>query len=254
MRRAQHHPPPHSRDRWLLSYADFMTLLFAFFTTLYAASLLDAKEQASVVDGLRSALGGGTVVTGASPTARTTDVKLPAPPRPEDLEAAADRVQIGEARQAIERELGAAVSLGQMQLVEDRRGLVIGIPEAASFATGRAELSEVAIALMHRLSTVLKTLPNAIRIEGHTDDAPIRTAQFASNWELSTARATRVVAFLVARRNRARRVCPRPATGEFHPRAPNTSPESRATQSPRRHRRAQRLRPPGRRNRADPQP
>lgn len=228
MRRAQHHPPPHSRDRWLLSYADFMTLLFAFFTTLYAASLLDAKEQASVVDGLRSALGGGVVVTGASPTARTTDITLPAPPRPEDLEAAADRVQIGEARQAIERELGAAVSLGQMQLVEDRRGLVIGIPEAASFATGRAELSEVAIALMHRLSGVLKTLPNSIRIEGHTDDAPIRTAQFSSNWDLSTARATRVVALLVGDGISPARLS---AAGysEFHPKAPNTSPESRAT-------------------------
>ena len=225
--RRTHHPPPHSRDRWLLSYADFMTLLFAFFTTLYAASLLDSKQKESVADGLKSALGGAAVVTAASPSARTTDVNLPAPKPKEDLEAAADRIQIGEARQAIERELGSAISLGQLQLVDDRRGLVIAIPEAASFAAGRAELSEVATTLMHRLSGVLATLPNAIRIEGHTDDAPIRTAQFSSNWELSTARATRVVALLVADGMSPARLS---AAGysEFHPKAPNTSPASRA--------------------------
>ena len=222
--RRSHHPPAHSRDRWLLSYADFMTLLFAFFTTLYAASLLDSDKQASVVEGLRSALGSKVSAAAGS---NATDIQLPGP-IPDDVAAAAqDRIQIAQARQAIEQQLGDAIDLGRLQLVEDRRGLVIAIPEASSFAPGRADLSEAATELMYRLSQALATLPNSVRIEGHTDDAPIRTAQFSSNWELSTARATRVVALFVGAGLSPSRLS---AAGysEFHPRAANTSPESRA--------------------------
>ena len=225
--RRTHHPPAHSRDRWLLSYADFMTLLFAFFTTLYAASLVEGDDKASVAEGLRAALGGFTALP--EPATAGSDVRLPSPPvvPPEVAEAARDRAQIAAARQAIERELADALAANELQLIEDRRGLVIAIPEAASFAAGRAEMSPTAMAIMHGLARALTTLPNAVRIEGHTDDVPIRTTQFSSNWDLSTARATRVVALLVDDGISPERLS---AAGysQFHPRAANTSPEARA--------------------------
>ena len=83
-------------------------------------------------------------------------------------------------------------------MVEDPRGLVVEVPEAGAFESGKAELSTDAARMMRRVAAMLVGLPNSVRVEGHTDDAPIRTTKFASNWDLSTARATTVVAFLIA--------------------------------------------------------
>ncbi len=167
-----------SRDRWLISYADFMTLLCAFFTTLYAASLVDAAKP-------------------ATPAPAPLQVIAPAPlvPPPEAVPPPDEAQAL---RAAVEAGLAEELAAGYLQLIEDRRGLVVEVPEAGSFDVGRAELSTDAERMMRRVAAVLAELPNQVRVEGHTDDAPIRTVKFASNWDLSTARATRVVEFLMA--------------------------------------------------------
>ena len=165
-----------SRDRWLISYADFMTLLCAFFTTLYAASLVDAAKIPA------AAPAAPVAVTAPAPVAVVT----PAPDEAATL------------RSAVEAALADELAAGYLQLIEDPRGLVVEVPEAGSFDVGRAELSADAERMMTRVAGVLAGLPNQVRVEGHTDDAPIRTVKFASNWDLSTARATRVVEFLIA--------------------------------------------------------
>jgi chemotaxis protein MotB len=104
---------------------------------------------------------------------------------------------------------------------------VLSIREAGSFATGSADLSLVARGLLGDVATSLREVGNFVRVEGHTDDVPIHTPRFASNWELSTARATTVVAFLLEAGLPPRRLSAA-GYGEFHPRVENDSDASRA--------------------------
>jgi len=193
-----------SRDRWLISYADFMTLLCAFFTTLYAASLVAAAKPPA-------AAAQPAPLAAAAPA----PVVTPAPDEAATL------------RTAVEAALADELAAGYLQLVEDPRGLVVEVPEAGSFDVGRAELSADAERMMRRVAGVLAGLPNQVRVEGHTDDAPIRTVKFASNWDLSTARATRVVEFLMASGGVDPSRLSAAGYSQFKPRAANTSAAGR---------------------------
>lgn len=200
-----------SRDRWLISYADFMTLLCAFFLTMYAAVLAQPAEPAE--------------------TSAPAPVAVPAPPpEPSAAEqAAAEAARRAAALRAdVETALAPELAAGYLQLIDDPRGLVIEVPEAGSFEVGQSDLSREATAMLGRVAGVLATLPNPVRIEGHTDDTPIRTSRYQSNWELSTARATRVVAFLIGDGGLTPARLSAAGYGEFRPRAANASPAGRA--------------------------
>ena len=209
-----------SRDRWLVSYADFITLLFAFFTMMYAISSVYAKKLSTVAHALqvafedpargRSLASGqgllpehGVLISG-TPERSTADIE-----------------------RTVARELAAELASQRVELIVDRRGVTLSVPEAGTFAIGRDELSEGAQALVGRIAVTLAGFSNAVRVEGHTDDIPIHNIRFSSNWDLSAARASRVVEFLIGRGVDAERLS---ATGyaEFHPRTPNTSAEGRA--------------------------
>lgn len=196
--------PAVSRDRWLVSYADFMTLLCAFFTTLYAASLVNPAPVARPAAAAPSA----PITTSAAP--------IVAPPA-DDL-----------VRGRLEAALGDDLSAGRVTLVEDPRGLVIAIPEVAAFEPGRATLSPVALGMMQRLAAVLADVPNAVRVEGHTDDRPIASTRFQSNWDLSTARATAVVAVFIGGGGLAPERLSAAGYSQFKPRASNASADGRA--------------------------
>ena len=139
------------------------------------------------------------------------------------------RVQAMDAlRRKLDAALAEAIVAGRVELIQDARGLVISMPDDAAFPSGGATMTPAALATIESVAGTIQTLPNPIRIEGHTDDVPIRTERFGSNWELSTARASAVVAHLVTngRINPARLSAA--GYGEFHPRVPNTSPGARA--------------------------
>lgn len=208
-------------------YADFITLLFAFFTTMYAISTIDARKLTAVVDSMQAAFAKGDVPavphrigTGTSP-----GPARPASPGVGDPQAPS--VPVREVRDRLESRLGQQMTEGLVDLELDPRGLVIPIREAGSFATGSAELSLAARGLLGEVAGSLQEVGNLVRVEGHTDDVPIHTARFASNWELSTARATIVVAYFVESGVWPTRLS---AAGyaEFHPRQPNDSDASRA--------------------------
>jgi chemotaxis protein MotB len=196
-------PPPAPRpvrasgDRWLFGYADVVTLLFACFASLYAA------KAAPVA---------------ASPLAR--DIHLPAEPPAID-----PAVDLKRELLAIARADGGGASI---DVRVSTRGLVLSLAEAGSFAAGRADLSPEAARVMLTVASALGRLPNLIRVEGHTDDAPIRTPLFGSNWELSTARATRVVQLLVEQGGLDPARLSAAGYAEYHPRVSNSSAEARA--------------------------
>ena len=204
-----------SRDRWLISYADFITLLFAFFTTLYAISTVDDSKLTRVAVGLQDALD-------VPDAARHRGNKIPVVG-----ESLLTREQL-DAKAVLKRDMAEDLESGRMELLEDRRGLVLSIPEASAFATGSADLSPTAMQAVERLAGSLRKLPDAVLIEGHTDDVPIHTVRFASNWELSTARATAVVQWLIERGGVEASRLSAAGYGEFHPRVPNESAQARA--------------------------
>ena len=212
-------PPRASRDRWLLSYADFITLLFALFATLYASSTVDANKLATVAQGLQRAFD--------LPTERRPGISAA---RDGVLPAGRGLVGQGEldARTQILIELSEDLKSGRFELSEDARGLVLSIPEASAFPTATADLSPLAQGAVTRLAAVLTRLPNAVRVEGHTDDVPIHTARFTSNWELSTARAIRVVELLIEQGELAPDRLSAAGYGQYHPRVANESAAARA--------------------------
>lgn len=224
--------PRAGADRWLVSYADFTTLLLAFFMAVYAASDVDPQKLATAADSLRQAFGdpvkaspvsreaGSRTTTTASIPLETHAVPAAGPSAPAN--------PIARVREQIEKELAGAIAAGQLEIGADERGLVLSLPESATFPVATAEVTPAAQQVIDRVAATIEPLDVAIRIEGHTDDAPIRTARYSSNWELSTARASAVVARLIAQHVDPRRLSAA-GYGEFHPRASNATAEGRAS-------------------------
>lgn len=235
-------------ERWLVSYADFITLLFAFFTTLYAISNVDLQKMHRLVSSLHVAFDSRAQAAPAQPApAGRASKSGPRPPTdPATLAASLQAVpdlppgvlaELGhgyleaalrEVKDRLEETLAAAVKDGRVSLDIDRRGLVISIREAGSFKTGSAELAQATRTLLREVGVALKTIDHCVRVEGHTDDVPIHTTRYASNWELSTARATAVVAFLIQEFDLPPDRLSAAGYGEFHPRVPNADVGSRA--------------------------
>jgi chemotaxis protein MotB len=211
-------PNPHaaraSGDRWLFGYADIVTLLLAVFASLYATGQVSSAEPPPAP----------VIATPVAAPVAPLEVPTPPPAAVEsaDVPAAAPALAL-----AFADVVGDAVSLPGVEMTTSTRGLVISLPEAGSFPAGRADLSIAVMTVMAELAARLHDLPNLVRVEGHTDDVPIATTQFASNWDLSTARATRVVEFLIEEGIDPGRLA---AAGyaEYRPRRPNDSPGSRA--------------------------
>jgi chemotaxis protein MotB len=179
------------RDRWLVSYADLVTLLLACFVTAYSAAYAKPAPVAPVAPDAPVA-----------PVARVPTLR--------DL-------------------IAHVVAPGsQIDLIEDSRGLVVSLPESATFPTGSAALTDAAKAFLTRLAEALRPTAALMRIEGHTDDVPLTGGRYGTNWELSTARASAVVLFLVSEAAFAPERLSAAGYGEFHPRAPNETPEQRA--------------------------
>lgn len=217
--RRRHDAPRVSHERWLVSYADFITLLFAFFTTMYAISTVDARKLSHMVDSMQQAFDSEGV---------PRPVRDMAPPR---LGASAGGTPVTpESRERqLAEQLRARLDGGSVDVEVDPRGIVVSMREAGSFPTGSADLAPAAKDVLAALAdTIGAEAGMKLRVEGHTDDVPIQTGRFASNWELSTARATSVVTHLVQQLGLSPERLSAAGYGEFHPRVPNASSADRA--------------------------
>jgi chemotaxis protein MotB len=227
--RKKKHPEHPNHERWLVSYADFITLLFAFFVVMFAVSQVDTNRLGRFTVAFSHAVGidlhhpieqglmpGAQAVTpppsGAGRhTTRATSL-------PEELATLRDTLQELSART---RELEG------LELVERRDELVLRLPENVFFESGDAGVRDEARAMLATLTDVLLPLPVDVRVEGHTDDRPISTARYRSNWELSTARATAVLAVLAEVGSMAPNRLSAAGYGEFHPIAGNDTIDGR---------------------------
>lgn len=196
-RRSRGHGEAHpNSERWLVSYADFITLLFAFFVVMYSISQVNEGKYRVLSDALVNAFqtvpgGTGHVHPGIGRRGEAM-IELPVR-RPGEVgrKRAEARLKVisGELRDA----LSPLVSAGQVRISETPRGLAVDIDASLLFAPGQAELSEQAERTLGSVAQVLSRQPNPVEVEGHTDDSPISNPVFPSNWELSAARASRVV-------------------------------------------------------------
>ena len=226
-----------NHERWLVSYADFITLLFAFFVVLFASGQNDKRKTVKLAQAMQSAFLYGGIFDQHSKTPPLNDdvssaqAGTPAPfglPLPNALQAqqsaeATTEKQIQEVvhNQAAMRQAGAT----SIEVHHSEDGLTISLREAGFFNSGSAEIRPEAREV---LSAVAATLPHqAMRVEGHTDDMPIHNAQFATNWELSTARAADITRLLIA--EQAVNAADISAAGyaEFHPIASNATEAGR---------------------------
>ncbi|MDB4975062.1 MAG: OmpA/MotB domain protein [Myxococcaceae bacterium] len=197
-----------NHERWLVSYADFITLLFAFFVVLFAVSQVDAKKMGRFSEAVQDAThvgvfdarqGTSPILGGAGsgvPTA-SAPVMMPAAARSPQAGLLNGTATIATIRERLTRSLSSAIGGGRLTLVEHDDGLVVRLRDAAFFEPAKAQVRREVLSDLTAVGQTLRDLENSIRIEGHTDSVPIRNSSYHSNWELSAARAASVLDELV---------------------------------------------------------
>jgi chemotaxis protein MotB len=231
---------PSNHDRWLVSYSDFITVLFALFVVLFATSYRDSQ----VVRNLSHAIHVGFQQLGAfqqeHPDGQTADstvqVKATDGPLPTEAEnptvakdtlAAGSAVDIAELRSELEAAIGDEIRNHEVVMRVTPEGFVVSLKDMGFFNSGRAVLMPGASGKIRRIATVLTQHGLDLRVEGHSDDQPIHTAQFRSNWELSTARAMAVLMLLVDESGMDPTKISVAGYGQYRPIADNSTPEGR---------------------------
>jgi len=232
---------PVSHERWLVSYADFVTLLFAFFVVLYASAQVDRERALQLSDAIRSGFqqlgvfqgerpdqpGASPWAWGGGPTQSVGPAelkKLSSQPATRG-NATEDFAGI---RRELEQALASQIQRNEVVLHMEPDGLVVTLREIGFFDSGSATIKPGAQAAFARVASILRAHARALRIEGHTDNVPIHTAQFASNWELSTARATGMVKSLVDNYGISPALLSAAGYAEYHPASANDTTHGRA--------------------------
>ena len=236
-----------NHERWLVSYADFITLLFAFFVVLFSSSQVDKRKVGKISTAIQEAfqqmgifqaansrtpmvttdplpvetiqlIANAKGIAGRSPMSSPFEKVMGSPPPPQDL---------GSLQKRLTSALEPEIKRHDVELKAGREGLVISLREVGFFDSGSADLRPASEATVKRIAEQLKAQPNNIRIEGHTDNVPIHNAHFASNWELSTARATEMIRLFITQFNFPPTRLSAAGYAEYHPVASNENAEGR---------------------------
>lgn len=214
MARRKKAPAQENHERWLVSYADFITLLFAFFVVMFASSQTDHGRAQQISEAVKKALENDTVTAriaavlggtvdeegqgsammhgpgGSETLDRDREEKDDEPPSMPDLVPSLE---------VLSKELADEIASGQINLRMTSRGLVVSFAQAALFPSGTDEVSAEAYSGLEKVAKAIRKIPNPVRLEGHTDSRPINTTRFRSNWELSAARSIALLEILTGR-------------------------------------------------------
>lgn len=180
--------PASQRDRWLLSYADFLTLLLALFVVLYASALVDVEKNRGLFEGLQSAFTKGTPASEENDPGRVPDAAGDLAPLRQLESNLAKRIDRERAR--IEADPGVS-------LHPTERGLVISLAAAEYFSPGSAEIRASRRPVLAAMAPLLAAESAPLLFEGHTDDLPANSQAYPSNWELSSARAAAIARYFI---------------------------------------------------------
>lgn len=202
---------PANHERWLVSYADFITLLFAVFVVLYAMGQTDKKKTEEVIASLQSSFGLASISAPAPKVnvIPSKSINLMPSLKPElsimpggrsdrgQGKSRAEEKDFRQIKSSIEAYLVKQGAQNKVSLNITRRGLIVSLKEAGFFDSGQAQIKPDAYELINTISEVMTQYNNPLRVEGHTDNISINSSQFPSNWELSTARATNGLKYLI---------------------------------------------------------
>jgi chemotaxis protein MotB len=275
-RKKEEHEKEPNHERWLVSYADFITLLFAVFVVLYAMSQVDKAKVAKVIASTNEAF--GVAKSSSAPVFNVIDSDsanmVPVPDPLQQKVTAPDSTLAKKKKLAQllkDKTSGEAFETSVVESLQDEkvqgkeeqektraeskdfkkikesimeflrekgaddkvsmevtpRGLVISLQDTEFFESGKATVRPDSMLVLDHISAAIGQYSNSVRIEGHTDNAPIKTSLFPSNWELSTARATNIVHYLVTTHALPPERLSAIGYGEFRPIADNTSDEGR---------------------------
>lgn len=216
MRRIRRHEEHTNHERWAIPYGDLLTLLLALFVVMYSISSVNDGKYRVLSNSLytafrgqprtlspiqigRTPIGPGALAGAMPGPSGAAQVAKPPPPAP--LSAAPAPVHdplLGRIAAGVDRAMGALMDRHRVMMHREPGMIEVQFSTDLLFPSGSAQLSSTAVAAITHLAGVLKRYPNPVRVEGFTDNVPIRTVQFASNWELSAARAGSVVHILSA--------------------------------------------------------
>jgi chemotaxis protein MotB len=200
MARKKYDEDSDNHDRWMVSYADFITLLFAFFVVMYALSSVNEGKYRVLSNSLVNAFGRVQTapLKGEPPPAAPGLPRALPPQRQRNSEALRrEKEQLTGVARNILQVLAPLVEQGKVRVTQTNRGVNVEINASVLFAPGDARLSESSIQALKAVAAVLKDDDHAIQVEGHTDSVPIKNAQFPSNWELSAVRASSVIRLFI---------------------------------------------------------
>ena len=189
--RRRHHFEHENHERWLISYADFITLLFAFFVVLFAASQADKGKAQRVAEAVRRALEQGYMGARFSPSPVAQPSQAASPP--------GNLAELTPSWKTLTADLQEDIKAGRLRVSLEQRGLVISVKEATIFNSGDDVVRVEAYNILEKIAVTIKRIPNPVRLEGHTDSIPISTPRFRSNWHLSVARSLSMLELLTDR-------------------------------------------------------
>ena len=247
MSRRKRHAVHISHERWLVSYADFITLLFAFFVVMFASSQVDKRKVGEIATAIQVAFQKLAIFTPSSSQVNLiqTEAALSNPKTLDDTVQSRDLGRVvhrdvglagpdeslpdpGQIRDELEQALAGEIQKKHVSLRLTHEGLVISLQEIGFYDSGSATLKPESLPAVAKIAQLLASRREFIRVEGHTDDVPIHNALFKSNWDLSTSRATGLIDLLINQYSFQPQRLSAAGYAEYHPIVPNSSPETRS--------------------------
>jgi chemotaxis protein MotB len=248
MRRRKRKEEHISRERWLVSYADFITLLSAFFVVLYASSQVDKRKVGRLAMAIQVAfqeLGVFDTSNTKIPLSDSEAIPFSSIQSVENLERTSDISRIvqpmkgmlgppeagpplKDVQAELEKALAPEIAKKFVDIKAHKEGLIVSLREMGFYESGSASIRGSSLGAIDRLAAVIAPRGEALRIEGHSDNVPIHNARFASNWELSTARATELIKLFIERYHMPPARLSASGFAEFHPVSDNLTADGRA--------------------------
>jgi chemotaxis protein MotB len=203
-RHREEHEEPENHERWLISYADFITLLFAFFVVMFASSQADKSKAQRVSDSVKNALEGthassaiAAILGGAADLKGQGNGGMKGPGGVAEPSAKKQElVELLPSLKVLSKELEQEIKSGKIEISMTARGLAISFRQAALFPSGTDDIAPESRASVSKVAAAIRQIPNPVRLEGHTDSIPIHNARFRSNWELSSARSIALLSLM----------------------------------------------------------
>ncbi|MGH9407604.1 MAG: flagellar motor protein MotB [Terriglobia bacterium] len=233
-----------NHERWLISYGDFITLLFALFVVLFASSQVDKRKTIAVAQSIQVAFQQLGVFSSGRGNEALEKIRLLANANPKSSGSSSGPIsgakpnllrgpvymkgELSDIKAELGTVLAPQIQKHAVNLRLTREGLVISLQEVGFFDSGSAVMKPHAMTVLSKIGAILSGASQDLRVEGHTDNAPIHNAQYASNWQLSTARATEVLGLLITKFGIAPDRLAAAGYAKYHPVASNATPEGRA--------------------------